>query len=77
MVLSFSLWKALVKALKLLGKWKESPQALNVQEEERRMRHHHYHCELNPEGFMRLKIENFERKERERIQNEAKGLKKG
>jgi hypothetical protein len=77
MVLCYSLWKALVKALKLLGKWKESPRSLKAQEDERRMRHHHYHCELTPEGFMRLKLENFEREERERIQNEAKALKEG
>jgi hypothetical protein len=71
----YGLWQALVKALKLLGKWKVSPRELKAREEERRMRHHHYHCERNPEGFLRLKIENFEHEERERIQNEAKALK--
>jgi hypothetical protein len=75
MVLCYSLWKAFVKALKLLGKLKESPRELEIQEEERRMRHHHYHCERNPEAFFRLKMENFDREERERIQNEAKALK--
>lgn len=74
-VLFYSLWQAFVKALKLLGKWKDSPRELKIQEEERRMRHHHYHCERNPEAFLRLKMENFEREERERIQNEAKALK--
>jgi len=39
------------------------------------MEHYHYHCERNPEGFLRLKLENFEREEREQIQNEAKALK--
>ncbi len=74
-VLVYSLWKAIVKALKLLGKWKDSPQELKAQEDERRMRHHDYHCKRNPESFMRLKLENFEREECERIQNEAKALK--
>ena len=75
LVLGYTLWKALVKALKMLGKWKVSPRELKAREEERRMRHHHYHCVRNPEGFLRLKIENFEREERQRIQNEAKALK--
>jgi hypothetical protein len=75
LVLGYGLWQALVKALKLLGKWKVSPRELKAREEERRMRHHHYHCERNPDGFLRLKLENFEREERERIQNEAKALK--
>jgi hypothetical protein len=30
-------------------------------EKDLRMRHYYYHCEQNPEGFNRLKIENFER----------------
>jgi hypothetical protein len=75
LLLGYSLWQALANALKLLGKWRESPKELKAREELRRMQHHHYHCERNPEGFMRLKLENFEREERERIQNEAKALK--
>jgi hypothetical protein len=41
------------------------------------MRHHHYHCERNPEGFLRLKQENVERESREEIQREANSLKRG
>jgi len=33
-----------------------------------------YHCERNPEGFARLKVENFEREARERILKEAEVL---
>jgi hypothetical protein len=40
------------------------------------MRHHHYHCERNPEGFERLKLENFERWAREEVHAEAKSLKR-
>ena len=75
LVLGYSLWQAVAKGLKLSGRWKASPKELKAQEEEARMRHHHYHCERNPEGFLRLKLESFEREERERMQNEAKALK--
>ena len=75
LVLVYSLWKAVVKALKMLGKWKKSPREIEKEEEERRMRHHHYHCERNTEGFSRLKLENFEREERENILDEARKLK--
>ena len=30
-------------------------------EKRQKMEHYFYHCERNPEGFMRLKVENFER----------------
>ena len=75
LVLIYSLWKAVVKALKILGKWKKSSREIEKEEEERRMQHHHYHCERNPEGFLRLKLENFEREERENILDEARKLK--
>ena len=76
LVLLYSLWQAIVKALKLAGKWKPSRREIEREEEERRMRHHHYHCERNPEGFRRLMLENFKKDEKEAIQNEAKMLKR-
>lgn len=75
LVLIYSLWKAVVKALKMLGKVKKSSRELKEEKEERRIRHHHYHCEQNPEGFLRLKLENFKRRQRARIQEEADLLK--
>ena len=39
------------------------------------MRHHHYHCERNPEAFERLKRENIERETRDQTLREAAGLK--
>jgi hypothetical protein len=75
LVLGYSLWQSLVKGLKLSGKWKTSPKELKAQEEAARIRQHYYHCERNPEGFLRIKLENFEREERDRIQSEAKSLK--
>ncbi len=57
-----------------MDKWPKSKAEVQKEAEEARMRHHHYHCERNPEGFQRLKLENFERWAREDIQNEAKNL---
>ncbi len=73
-VLIYSLYKALEKALRLMGKWPESQAEAQKVAEEARMRHHHYHCERNTVGFDRLKQENFERWSREDIQNEAQAL---
>jgi hypothetical protein len=39
-----------------------------------KMRHYFYHCERNPEAFMRLKIENFDRESIERTRREAASL---
>ena len=38
------------------------------------MNHYFYHCERNPEGFMRLKVENFEREAKERTLKEVEAL---
>jgi hypothetical protein len=76
LVLVYSLWKAVEKALRLTGKWPRSPKEIQAEADDQRMRHHHYHCEKNPDGFQRLKCENFERWEREDIKREAEALKK-
>jgi hypothetical protein len=73
--LCYSLGQALKKALQILGKWPKSKAEIEKAEEELRMRHHHYHCKRNPEGFLRLRAENFERWAREEIQKEAESLK--
>jgi hypothetical protein len=70
-VMLYSLGKAYLKAMELLGKRKKSPRDLENEDRERRMRHYFYHCERNPEGFMRLKAENLEREERAEIRREA------
>lgn len=38
------------------------------------MKHYFYHCEGNPEGFNRLKIENFEREAIRRTHDVADSL---
>jgi hypothetical protein len=76
MVLAYSVWKVLVEALKQTGKWKKSSRELEKDREELEMWHHHYHCKKNPEAFLRLKVENLEREERERVRKEAESLKR-
>ena len=73
-IFSIGLYKGFVTIQKLRGKWKKSASELAKEEEERRMGHHHYHCERNPEGFLRLKLENFEREQREDIRRESESL---
>lgn len=75
-VLLYSLYKAVEKALRLVGKWHKSKVEIQKEAEEARMRHHHYHCACNPEGFERLKVENFERWAREQIREEALSIKR-
>jgi hypothetical protein len=75
LVMLYSLWKAFEKGMKLTGRWKKSRRELEKEKEEQDKGHHHYHCKANPEGFLRLKVENFARWERERIQSEAESLK--
>jgi hypothetical protein len=70
----YSIFKAYVEALKLLGKWPKTQQELDQELEKEMMEHHHYHCKQNPEGFRRQKVENFERMEKEQIHGEAEML---
>jgi hypothetical protein len=76
-VLIYSLYKALEKALRLMGKWPKSKAEAKKEADEARIKHHHYHCERNREGFERLKLENFERWAREETRKEAKALTAG
>lgn len=74
-VLLYSLWQAFRAARKLF--WNVQPTAAEKakSEKESKMAHYYYHCERNPEGFSRLKVENFERVAKERIAKEAAELK--
>lgn len=71
-IIMYSLSKAVREILKLLGYVKRSDREQQKEAEELRMRHHHYHCERNPDAFLRLKIENFAREAREQTHREAK-----
>lgn len=57
----YSIYKALTQALKLLGYRKKTIKEREKYEEERSMKHHHYHCKLNPVGFQKLVAENYEK----------------
>jgi hypothetical protein len=73
-VLLYSLWQAFRTARKLF--WRVAPSKSEKEKAEKglKMGHYFYHCERNPEGFARLKVENFEREAKERILKEAKAL---
>lgn len=73
--LVYSLSKAAMKALKLTGKLKLSAKESERDEKKRKMKHYYYHCERNPDGFNRLKLENFEKDLKEDIQKESEALK--
>lgn len=66
-----SITAGLYKLTKTMGWLKPSQRAKEKAEKDLRMRHYFYHCEENPEGFNRLKIENFEREAIEKNQFEA------
>ncbi|MCK4624763.1 MAG: hypothetical protein KAV00_05585 [Phycisphaerae bacterium] len=70
LIIAYSISKAIHKASKMLGYVKRSKRENQKDAEELRMRHHHDHCERNPEGFLRLKAENFEREARDETRRE-------
>ena len=59
------------KIAKAAGWIKKSKSATDEAEKKRKMEHYYYHCERNPEAFLRLKCENFEREAKERTAKEA------
>ena len=75
LVLLYSFSRVYVQGLKLWGLWPKTASEVAAADEEGRVRHHHYHCERNPDGFRRLVAENLERESREQIRREAASLK--
>ncbi len=73
-VLLYSLWQAFRSARKLFWRVEPSKSEKEKAEKDLKMKHYFYHCERNPEGFARLKAENFEREAKERIIKEAEVL---
>lgn len=74
LVALYGVGMAYVAGLKLFGRWPKSESDILSEGEESRRRQHHYHCERNPEGFARLKAENYRRERREAILREAAEL---
>ncbi|PYL74516.1 MAG: hypothetical protein DMF26_10705 [Verrucomicrobia bacterium] len=60
-VAGVSILVGLYKTAKTFSWIKPSERQKRVAEKRQKMEHYFYHCERNPEGFMRLKVENFER----------------
>lgn len=74
-VLVYAFFKAGVAALRFYGRLPKSAREIEREKEDAKMRHHHYHCLQNPDGFERLKIENFERMAIEKTMAQAELLK--
>ncbi len=55
----YSLWKSYKKWRLMTGRDDKSEKNKAKEKKEQKMRHHDYHCDLNPEGFQKLKMENF------------------
>ncbi|UJJ31086.1 hypothetical protein [Halopseudomonas maritima] len=70
-VLIYSWYVAFQKGRSLWGKRKKTEKEIAEEKERLEKEHHHHHCKLNPEGFLRLKNENFEK---ERIAKERKKI---
>ena len=77
LVLLFCVYKAVAQTLKLLGVTGPSAKEQREQDRQRLMEHYYYHCERNPEGFERLKTENFDREARAQTTAEAEALRHG
>lgn len=65
-----------IKWLKLAGYIKPSEREKRDAEKELKMKHYFYHCEKNPDGFMRLKIENFDSETKENNKKQMDDLQK-
>ncbi|SEA84326.1 hypothetical protein SAMN05660420_03379 [Desulfuromusa kysingii] len=73
--LTYSLFRAVKKALEMLGALKKTKAQKEKEKEELSKEHHHYHCKLNPNGFLQLRTENLEKEIREKIQKESQEIK--
>jgi hypothetical protein len=69
-----SFGKAVSKWKKYTGERKPTQQEIEKEKKEQQIKQLIDHIERNPEGFERLKAENFERESRERVQKETKLL---
>jgi hypothetical protein len=71
-----SILVGMYRAAKMFGWIKPSERQKSAAEKRQKMEHYFYHCERNPEGFMRLKIENFERETIKENIAEARAIQK-
>jgi hypothetical protein len=73
-VMAYSFWRGCVVLAEISGGIKPSKKDIKKQELDRKKDHYFYHCERNPNGFLRLKIENSEREQRDKTKKEAERL---
>jgi hypothetical protein len=73
--LIYSLYKAIRKGLELIGKWPKSKKDKEHEREEQLKNHYYFHCQMNPEGFRKLKLENFDKMNQNATITEAEALK--
>lgn len=69
-VLTYSFWKAYQQWSKMTRQKQKSDREIEQEENVRLKEHHHYHCKLNPDGFLKLKVGNFKKMEEDQIQQE-------
>lgn len=69
-----SIGVGLYKLGKAMGWLKPTQRDKEKAEKDLRMKHYFYHCEQNPEGFNRLKVENLEREAIKRTHEKADAL---
>ena len=74
LALIYSLYVALKKGVEVTGHIKPSDSEKEKMKEEQEKEHHHYHCKENPDGFNRLKQENFSKESKERLKEKIEKL---
>lgn len=57
------------------GKLQKSKRELEEEEKERLKNYYYHHCQMNPDGFQRLMLENLEKMAKDRTLKEAEALK--
>lgn len=68
-VSTYAVYKLLLELKKMYFSKSGKPETPE-QKEKREMEHHHYHCKLNPDGFAKLRSENFRKEIRKQTRNE-------
>jgi hypothetical protein len=69
--LLYSIWKAWRSVENIWGYNSRSARENEEAERQRKMSHYFYHCERNPEGFLRLRGENHRADIRDEVRDEA------
>ncbi|EOD9423252.1 hypothetical protein ACJ5M9_004979, partial [Vibrio campbellii] len=69
-------YKCADKWLSLTGRKIKTESELAKEKDNRLKEHHHYHCKLNPDGFAKLKLENFKASREQKLKDKLKGMKR-